>query len=161
MCQEFSTIPMSNCLSLVRQPSWDWEVRRCEQIWWWIFLLDPFCMFILLCLDLTQKNLNAKEGCLTSRWSSFGSDSSIISALISWRCHGEIWKHGVFYHQTGHNGCRWFARLANPGRLMKRRLVMMLYWKSWMYWSYLDVHFFEKLFRKGSVFVGRFLVVWM
>lgn len=59
------------------------------------------CLFFVVFLTfyLTPKCLNAKEGCLTSRWSSFGSDSSIISALISWRCPGEIWKNGVCYHQ--------------------------------------------------------------
>lgn len=103
----------------------------------------------------------AKEGCLTSRRSSFGSDSSIVSALISWRCHGETWKNGVCYHQAN-----WSQRMSliceacKPGRLMKRRLVMMQYWKSWMYWSYLDMQFFDEWLRK-ALFFGCFLVVWM
>ena len=105
-----------------------------------------------------RKNMLAKmlskEGCLTSRWSSFGSDSSIVSALISWRCR---------VIDAGMCCSNWLVDVGliceacKLGRLMKRRLVMMQYWKSWMYWSYLDIQFFEKsLFRMALCFLDVF-----
>ncbi len=139
MCQELSTFPMPNCFwfssSVAKLRLGGVQVaEQTKSRRFFLILFACLFLFCFLTFDLTQKYLNAKEGCLTSRWSSFGSDSSIVSALISWRCPGngpmgtdqrstklghkpmslikarpanpeDWWKEGWWWCSTGSLGC--------------------------------------------------------
>ena len=156
MCQEFSTFfqcpsPIVTSLVVMCAACWANQVVHIPFADFWLF----FSRFIL-----PQKSMSTpRKGALPADDPHLDQIQALFQPLYRGGAPVRYGKTG-YVPPTGHNGCRWFARLANPEDWWKEGW----WWCSTGSFGCIEVTWIYNFFGKSlgrQCFFGGLLVVWV